>query len=108
MGGRGSSYNRSILPPTPVLAQVIDDDDDQDDQQQAQPLHALRVVEHFHTALRKTCAHKGVCVRARRLPEQNAQHRYCPPSCKADHARFLQTGAGFKADACAGKLRREG
>lgn len=33
-------------------------------QQQAQPLHALRVVEHFHTALRKTCAHKGVCVRA--------------------------------------------
>ena len=40
MGGRGSSYNRSILPPTPVLAQVIDDDDDQDDQQQAQMLNA--------------------------------------------------------------------
>ena len=41
MGGRGSSYNRSILPPTPVLAQVIDDDDDQDDQQQAQPQDML-------------------------------------------------------------------
>lgn len=40
MGGRGSSYNRSILPPTPVLAQVADDDDDQDNQQQAQMLNA--------------------------------------------------------------------
>lgn len=40
MGGRGSSYNRSILPPTPVLAQAVDDDDDQDDQQQ-QPQNML-------------------------------------------------------------------
>ena len=78
------------------------------DQQQAQPFHALRAVEHLDAPLRKTCAHKGVCVRARRLPEQNAQHRYCPPSRKADHARFLQTDTGFKANACAGKLRREG
>lgn len=34
MGGRGSSYNRSILPPTPVMVAAVDDDDDQDDQQQ--------------------------------------------------------------------------
>ena len=65
-------------------------------------------MEHLDAPLRKTCAYKRVCVRARFLPEQNAQHGYFPPSCKADHARFLQTGAGFKADACAGKLRREG
>lgn len=36
MGGRGSSYNRSILPPTPVMVAAVDDDDDQDDQQQIQ------------------------------------------------------------------------
>lgn len=36
MGGRGASYNRSIVPPTPVMVAAVDDDDDQDDQQPAQ------------------------------------------------------------------------
>lgn len=29
MGGRGASYNRSIVPPTPVMVAAVDDDDDQ-------------------------------------------------------------------------------